>query len=374
MTLDIGVLEEAAHIGVAVFQKVLLPLCGVNNFVIIGISTPQDESNYYSRLLDLKDHDGRPFFVALRIEQACAKCIQNNKAASCEHMQHLLPPWKSAERSRKMAAVYSNDVNSFVQENQGVVLNSSKTYIFRDYIKTFLANPPYIFDKRPSVIFVAIDPSGGGSQSQYACVALAIEGQYNVIVGADSCGSHSSVKVTEFLDHFVGSLRTHPLYSSALMIFAIESNLSYLDSDRVRILVTQDKYQPSISIDKDPKKLGRAGVFTTESCKRVWADDLGNLLRTNTLRMAQDRIERFDAESKVDPCSTLVDQLRVYRRELKVPTDPAWSAARVTFTGKQPGVQDDLAVALQLAVTQARIQRADSEFVRLARSQGWDLL
>jgi hypothetical protein len=181
VTLDIGVLEEAAHIGVAVFQKVLLPLCGVNNFVIIGISTPQDESNYYSRLLDLKDHDGRPFFVALRIEQACAKCIQNNKAASCEHMQHLLPPWKSAERSRKMAAVYSNDVNSFVQENQGVVLNSSKTYIFRDYIKTFLANPPYIFDKRPSVIFVAIDPSGGGSQSQYACVALAIEGQYNVV-------------------------------------------------------------------------------------------------------------------------------------------------------------------------------------------------
>lgn len=164
-----------------IFQKILLPLCGVNDFVILGISTPQDETNYYSRLLDLKDDEGKPFFVGLRIEQACAACIQNNKADSCDHRLYLLPPWKGGQRHRRMAAIYENDKTTFAQENQGVIINASKTYIFRDFHKAFVGNPPYLFDKRPSVIWVAIDPSGGGCQSQYAMVALVVEGHHHVV-------------------------------------------------------------------------------------------------------------------------------------------------------------------------------------------------
>jgi hypothetical protein len=358
---------------VKIFQKILLPLCGVNDFVILGISTPQDETNYYSRLLDLKDDEGKPFFVGLRIEQACAACIQNNKADSCDHRLYLLPPWKGGQRHRRMAAIYENDKTTFAQENQGVIINASKTYIFRDFHKAFVGNPPYLFDKRPSVIWVAIDPSGGGCQSQYAMVALVVEGHHHVIVGADSCPSHSSVTINRFLKHFIGSLRNHAQYSGALLCYFIESNMSYIDADRVRLLLTADEFQPAMSIDKDPKKLGRAGVFTTETEKAIFADDLGNLLRRNDLRVAQDRIDKFDQEVKADPYAMLADQIRTYRKEMKIPNEPCWGKVHVTYTGKSPGVVDDLIMALQIAVTNIRRQREDPEFVKLARSQGWDL-
>ena len=76
------VMEEASRLDTAVFYEVVVPLLGVSNTAILGISTPlvsfylflilrqqqnndvyfKGEDNYYSQMTLLKDENKRPLF------------------------------------------------------------------------------------------------------------------------------------------------------------------------------------------------------------------------------------------------------------------------------------------------------------------------
>jgi len=62
------VLEEAAFIDPNLFFKVVVPIHSVNNTSLIAISTPDDEFNYFSKLLELKrDDKDTPLFLTLQV-------------------------------------------------------------------------------------------------------------------------------------------------------------------------------------------------------------------------------------------------------------------------------------------------------------------
>ena len=68
------------------------PLLIVGETSLIGISTLLSSTNFYTRLLRLRDKaTNTPIFTVLSVELACAACKENGKSAECVHMLHLIP-------------------------------------------------------------------------------------------------------------------------------------------------------------------------------------------------------------------------------------------------------------------------------------------
>ena len=99
-------MEEASRLDTAVFYEVVVPLLGVSNTAVLGISTPLGEDNYYSQITMLKDESKRPLFKSLSIQLICDACRENDKdALSCVHRLDLLPQWKSQGRQEKVKRI-----------------------------------------------------------------------------------------------------------------------------------------------------------------------------------------------------------------------------------------------------------------------------
>src|SRR4051812_37712082 len=91
------ILEEAAFMPRELFEVVCVPLMGVDHTVTLGISTPDDENNYYSELFNIKTKDGEHLFKVIPVGLACEACIASGKAEKCPHRSNVLPAWKSQE-------------------------------------------------------------------------------------------------------------------------------------------------------------------------------------------------------------------------------------------------------------------------------------
>ena len=178
----IAILEEAAYVHNDVMLKVLGPLMGINNFVILAISTPSDEDNYYSNLLELKKPSGEPLFKQLRVGLACDTCTNEGKSSECKHRLHRLPQWKDPARQERMRMMYGSDEATFARENMGLIA-SDRTFILSRAEVARLREKPRIQDLsfKPQVLYLAIDPSGGGKSSDFAIVSTAVYGEKQVV-------------------------------------------------------------------------------------------------------------------------------------------------------------------------------------------------
>ncbi|KAK3234673.1 hypothetical protein CYMTET_55223 [Cymbomonas tetramitiformis] len=71
------ILEEASRLDEAVFTEVIVPLLNVRNTALLAISTPLDENNFYSTLLNMKDPiTTGPMFNVLEIKLICDVCAK----------------------------------------------------------------------------------------------------------------------------------------------------------------------------------------------------------------------------------------------------------------------------------------------------------
>lgn len=85
-------LFPAAQVDSGFFYETVAPLLIVGNTSLIGISTLLSSTNFYTRLLRLRDKvTNVPIFKVLSVELACAACKEDGKAAECVHMLHLIP-------------------------------------------------------------------------------------------------------------------------------------------------------------------------------------------------------------------------------------------------------------------------------------------
>lgn len=140
----------------------------------MAISSPSDEFNYYSTLLELKRPDGSFLFEQVRIGLACKTCMDNGEAAACTHMTHIIPHWLSVARSELAKLLYQADEASYIREVKGGIA-SDYCYVFdKQLIQSFSRRQPYVFTdpNRVRTIYVGVDPSGGGSASKFAIVSI----------------------------------------------------------------------------------------------------------------------------------------------------------------------------------------------------------
>jgi hypothetical protein len=97
---DVIIMEEAAFMSSEMFAKIVVPLFGVAKTAVLAISTPDDEFNYYTNLMDIKLDGGKSLFKVIRIGGACDSC--SSAGIKCTHSMLRLPIWKPLARQEKI--------------------------------------------------------------------------------------------------------------------------------------------------------------------------------------------------------------------------------------------------------------------------------
>lgn len=171
------------------------------------------------------------------------------------------------------------------------------------------------------------------------------------------------------------TLRDHPKFAQAVLVVIVECNMGYTIADRIRGMLSRPDMRPILIVSRDPGKKNRAGIWTGETEKVLYASTLERVLANNALA----RAEAFVAPSSADPqraerhWDELLKQLATFRRIVHQPTDEAFQKFRVTLTGKGGGAKDDLVLALQMALYWGDDVRRDPVFLTMAEQSHWHL-
>jgi len=83
-------------------QEVIVPLLEIETTALICISTPQDSTNFYSMMFEMKDAGGELLFNQIQLQMVCEDCKLGPNPSQCTHMKHLLPKWKSGAKQGKI--------------------------------------------------------------------------------------------------------------------------------------------------------------------------------------------------------------------------------------------------------------------------------
>lgn len=173
-------LEEAAFMSGDVIKQVVLPLLGVKNTSTIAISTPEDEFNHYTKLIELKVN-GKFVFKVIRVGLSCSKCLR--LGLLCIHRRSKLPAWKDVSRQEMIEAMYGDgdaDKRLMLRETHGVIIGAD-IYVYRLYIHAFRSMKPYSYKDKIQVVHVGLDPAAGGAGSDWGLTATCYENAKYVV-------------------------------------------------------------------------------------------------------------------------------------------------------------------------------------------------
>lgn len=160
---DILFLEEAAFMSMDVFYEIVTPLLEMQTTSLIAISTPQDSTNFYSELFDLKGGDGEALFNTIKVSLICDVCMEGEHPERCTHRSHLLPPWKSKAKLAMVREIYGDQTDLLQRESLGAITQDAASVFPEDAITVIFNRdrqaPPTTI---PRAIFISCDPTGGG--------------------------------------------------------------------------------------------------------------------------------------------------------------------------------------------------------------------
>lgn len=91
------------------------------------------------------------------------------------------PHWKPAERQAILSTIMAAEPQLADRELRGVINSSSNRIFDKSWVMQFFNRPHYTFEHKPSIVWIGIDPSGGGTQSDFAIASMTYENQKHVV-------------------------------------------------------------------------------------------------------------------------------------------------------------------------------------------------
>jgi hypothetical protein len=178
--------EEFAFMDVRVWREVIVPLLGKEGCVIVGISTPVDSFNFFSKLITkTHPHTGQPLFLTAIMELACDRCKARDRAHLCRHKMKYLPPWKSRNKQDIMDMMLSDQVTTIARENMGVITDEGNSVIEKIFLERWFAADRFVpqYMDRADTVVIAIDPNGSDARtaSEMAIVSIAMKWNRTVV-------------------------------------------------------------------------------------------------------------------------------------------------------------------------------------------------
>jgi hypothetical protein len=167
------ILEEASHSNQENFKLNVVPMMQLKYTTLMGISTAEGERNFYTQLMRMKNLDGTPLFRVVDTGLVCDACMASGTAANCKHLLHKVSQWKSTKRMAIFKQVMKGDPEKYAREVLGAGVTKERGTFDTVLVDACIDQRPVQLDSHDiHTICVAIDPSGGGSGSDYAIVSF----------------------------------------------------------------------------------------------------------------------------------------------------------------------------------------------------------
>ena len=136
----------------------------LTNTALLAISTPLDEFNYYSKLVEQKDENGEPFFRTVKAGRACDDCMRlpYDQMLKCDH-KFDTAHWKNPHKLKRLKVLFEGDEARGVRELIGMAASDYAACFQKEDIEKLFTNPLFNVQSRPDEIYITIDPNGGGA-------------------------------------------------------------------------------------------------------------------------------------------------------------------------------------------------------------------
>ena len=349
---ELIICEEAAALPIAVFYEVIVPLLEMDTTACICISTILGSDNFYTKLLNLRDHLGDPFFISFVFTLLCDACKAADKDPSeCTHLMDELPRWQSQGKHKRIRAMMNQmgQTQLLNQETMGLITGADNAaFVLKSIQHLFdpVANPRTKIDPLTRHVFYSIDPNGGG-HSKFAIVSCTYDGDKMTILGAEAVmASTPEHYETVLLDHVKTVQKRLPQHIS---VFIIENNLGF-ESSHIYRCIKNSGLKLCVALRDDK---GSIGVLTTHATKEACVDRLNECLNQKSVKISEDFVNiqaKHHHRDKSTVDSTLAElqkQLENYKKITDYERDKPFKKTKITFSGKADG-DDDLCIALQL--------------------------
>jgi hypothetical protein len=163
-----------AYIPEKLFIEVIAPTLRKKDVALIGISTQQSGTNYFSRLMASKYEDETPVLKVINIQGVCAPCREKKMEASCQHLKSQTPPWLDSDNEyiniiTGSSKVSNREIYNILDDDDIYPFYTAECYSpLRYFEKTAVPLTPI---PHQNVVFIAIDPALGSKQSDIAAMA-----------------------------------------------------------------------------------------------------------------------------------------------------------------------------------------------------------
>ncbi len=373
---NIIICEEAAAMPRHFFGAIIMPLLTVNNTALLAISTIQDEDNYYSQLIEMKNLDRTgPMFNTFKFFNTCDKCRAIGKSASCKHLNSERPHWMSDSRKDIVKHMYNQiGLGSLgEQETSGVVTSIHRTafpghVVARMFAEHSLCTTAEI-TWAPQIVYTAIDPTGGGNSDLAVVSGMWYNARF-IFVGLESM---SNIKCTDdyepYLEQHYDKIRAIPQLRGVMFNTFIEQNMGWQTREIRKFLKANVQgisfpdemgltiSQTTLASTSKGRKKKNSG-YTNHEVKEAMYHEFKDHLEMNRMAFLENGVTAFHPSPDEAGITAhratkrmLQSQLMNYYIQTTVPANPAFQEVKITWGGKTAGGgKDDLAVTAQLAV------------------------
>jgi hypothetical protein len=378
----------------------VLPFTSIENVPMVFLSSPNSRENFVNRIMEYRDPVSKqPRCHTVHVQQVCRACAGDGLIA-CDHVAGADPPWKaSTQNSGFQAAIYGG--SSAGNYELGGIMDVTKRPAFeptilaalRDSIDVELTGPPI-------AAILAIDPCGGGRQSDCGVVILALvedppgsptPGKLRMLVlGGATIELETGTNQTVYrvVSMLVRYMRESRFMGNTTIALVVESNLSALGAMQTvnHIAKIGDPNIVAMSetrISSNGERVMGPYVYLDGARgKERYVQMADAMLRTETLRFATNM---FVVSSREQPTEAdLASARRLFRMRIveqmygfSVTTTPrANGTAAKVFSGKSSSGthKDDLAMALMMAIWQLTIYVSLDSYTQVRGCRPIDIL
>jgi len=249
---------------------------------------------------------------------------------------------ESQSKYNMVKSIYAQNKNMFERESMGLqVEDADVVFPAYDVISFMKRSVPVHHESR--VLFMGIDPSGGGDSST-SIVTLSLMANTIVVVCVDEQPIKGVAELEKMLVAHVERLRQSDAYPTHWIAGFFESNLGQ-ESAHLEAILQRHRYKRVWCMHEKE----RTGVLTTAARKELYADRLKYFLSQNCIGWREGGVLTGSSKKGEAERIRLVmkEQLSNYRR-VTMEAAPG-RVAKWHYSGKLAGSrQDDACLTLQL--------------------------
>lgn len=337
------------------FKEVVLPTT-LTGAVMLCITTLGGPLNFASKIMEKTYPNGERVYRVVGFELVCDRCKREGKALECVHRLGELPYWHDHSKHRDLEIIMSDDAETFLRETRGLQNDGNRMPAFdRNKVLRLLEpiNDYMHTEHEIPTLFMSIDPSAGGSRSDFAITTCFYTGVGNincVIAGLEASSiKHPNEGKNMIRKHLAAVRQTYEGARNARVVFILESNLGFeafhIEEDLISLGYTGSGYY----VMKEDKE--RTGVRMNNNNKIMLGLTVKVALNNHTIRFHDQLVTVASDHSHNSPKkmkTLLVQELVNFARILIMPANPKdlYSEPKETYSGKDGLGKDDCVISL----------------------------